>query len=89
MSLRGTFWCGPRLPVGASLILSTTAMPSTIAGALRSRDTDLMIADVSSVTLDHLYLRPSAPIALCDRRSNRSQLLDDPGGRGDDLLRFR
>ena len=41
------------------------------------RDTDLMIADVSSVTLDHLYLRPSAPIALCDRRSNRSQLLDD------------
>lgn len=41
------------------------------------RDTDLMIADVSSVTLDHLYLRPDAPIALCDRRSNRDQLLDD------------
>lgn len=41
------------------------------------RDTDLMIADVSSVTLDHLYLRPDAPIALCDRRSNRAQLLDD------------
>ena len=41
------------------------------------RCTDLMISDVSSVTLDHLYLRPDAPIALCDRRSNRAQLLDD------------
>jgi hypothetical protein len=36
-----------------------------------------MIADVSSVTLDHLYLRPEAPIVLCDRRSNRAQLLED------------
>lgn len=41
------------------------------------RCTDLMVADVSSVTLDHLYLRPDAPIVLCDRRSNRAQLLDD------------
>ena len=41
------------------------------------RATDLMIADVSSVTLDHLYLRPDAPIALCDRRSNRVRLLDE------------
>ena len=41
------------------------------------RATDVMIADVSSVTLDHLYLRPEAPIVLCDRRSNRAQLLED------------
>ena len=41
------------------------------------RCTDLMIADVSSVTLDHLYLRPDAPIVLCDRRSDRARLLDD------------
>lgn len=41
------------------------------------RGTDLLIADVSSVTLDHLYLRPEAPIVLCDRRTNRAQLLAD------------
>ena len=41
------------------------------------RGTDLMIADVSSVTLDHLYLRPDAPIILCDRRANRAQLVLD------------
>ena len=41
------------------------------------RCTDVMIADVSSVTLDHLYLRPDSPIVLCDRRSNRDQLLAD------------
>ncbi len=41
------------------------------------RGTDLMISDVSSVTLDHLYLRPEAPIVLCDRRSDREQLLVD------------
>ena len=41
------------------------------------RGTDVMISDVSSVTLDHLYLRPEAPIVLCDRRSNREQLLAD------------
>ncbi len=39
--------------------------------------TDLMIADVSSVTLDHLYLRPEAPLVLTDRRSDRARLLDD------------
>ena len=39
--------------------------------------TDLMISDVSSVTLDHLYLRPEAPILLTDRRSDRAQLLQD------------
>ena len=52
------------------------AMPqANILGILQS--TDLLIADVSSVTLDHLYLRPAAPIVLCDRRSNREQLVSD------------
>ncbi len=41
------------------------------------RCTDLMIADVSSVSLDHLYLQPDAPLVLTDRRTNRAQLLDD------------
>lgn len=41
------------------------------------RCTDLMIADVSSVSLDHLYLRPDAPLVISDRRSNREQLLQD------------
>jgi hypothetical protein len=41
------------------------------------RGTDVMIADVSSVTLDHLYLRPDAPIVLCDRRTERDLLLTD------------
>lgn len=41
------------------------------------RGTDLLVADVSSVTLDHLYLRPDAPIILCDRRSDRTRLLAD------------
>lgn len=41
------------------------------------RVTDLMIADVSSVSLDHLYLRPDSPLALCDRRSDRNRLLLD------------
>ena len=39
--------------------------------------TDVLIADVSSVTLDHLYLSPDAPILLTDRRSNRELLLTD------------
>lgn len=39
--------------------------------------TDLLIGDVSSSTLDHLYLRPDAPIALTDRRSDRTRLLAD------------
>ncbi len=52
------------------------ALPDAdVLGLLQS--TDLLIADVSSVTLDHLYLRPAAPIVLCDRRSNREQLVDD------------
>ena len=50
-------------------------LDANVLGVIRR--TDLMIADVSSVTLDHLYLRPDAPIALCDRRTDRAQLLED------------
>lgn len=39
------------------------------------RSTDVLIADVSSVTLDFLYLRPQSPLLLTDRRSNREALL--------------
>ena len=46
-----------------------------ILGVIRA--TDVMIADVSSVTLDHLYLRPQAPILLTDRRSDRVLLMTD------------
>lgn len=46
-----------------------------VLGVLRS--TDLLIADISSVTLDHLYLRPHAPIVLTDRRSDRDALMTD------------
>ena len=46
-----------------------------VLGVIRS--TDVMISDVSSVTLDHLYLRPDAPIVLTDRRSERALLLAD------------
>jgi len=41
------------------------------------RGTDLFIGDVSSVTLDHLYLRPKAPIVLTDRRNDRERLQAD------------
>ena len=40
-------------------------------------ETDLLIADVSSVTLDHLYLAPDSPIVLTDRRSDSNQLHAD------------
>jgi CDP-Glycerol:Poly(glycerophosphate) glycerophosphotransferase len=50
-------------------------MSADILGVIRV--TDLMIADVSSVSLDHLYLRPDAPLAICDRRSDRDRLLED------------
>ena len=53
----------------------TALLTADILGVLQS--TDLLIADVSSVTLDHLYLRPDSPIMLCDRRSRRDQLLAD------------
>lgn len=42
-------------------------------GVLRS--TDVLVADISSVTLDFLYSRPQAPIVLTDRRSNREGLV--------------
>ena len=38
------------------------------------KDTDLLISDISSVTLDYLYLRPSGAIFLSDRRNNRVEL---------------
>jgi hypothetical protein len=50
-------------------------MSADVLGVIRV--TDLMIADVSSVSLDHLYLRPDSPLALCDRRTDRARLLDD------------
>ncbi len=41
--------------------------------------TDVLIADVSSVSLDHLYLRPDAALVLSDRRNHAAQLaLDAP-----------
>jgi len=62
-------------------LISTAGSPhsylpnSDILGILPR--TDLLIADVSSVTLDHLYLAPNAPILLTDRRSDPNQLLSD------------
>ncbi len=41
------------------------------------KDTDLLISDISSVTLDYLYLRPSGAIFLADRRSDRELLIAD------------
>lgn len=41
------------------------------------KDTDLLISDISSVTLDYLYLRPSGAIFLTDRRSDRELLIAD------------
>jgi hypothetical protein len=38
------------------------------------KETDLLISDISSVTLDFLYLRPSGAIFLTDRRSDRREL---------------
>lgn len=38
------------------------------------KETDLLISDISSVTLDYLYLRPAGAIFLSDRRNNRSEL---------------
>jgi hypothetical protein len=50
-------------------------MEADMLGVIRC--TDLMISDVSSVSLDHLYLRPDAPLVLCDRRSDRARLIED------------
>ena len=51
----------------------TVLLDADVLGVIRS--TNLLIADVSSVTLDHLYLRPDAPIVLTDRRTNREALI--------------
>lgn len=51
----------------------TVLTDADMLGVIRS--TDLLIADVSSVTLDHLYLRPGAPVVLTDRRTNRAALI--------------
>ena len=48
-------------------------LDADVLGVIRA--TDLLVADISSVTLDHLYLRPGAPIVLTDRRTNRAALL--------------
>lgn len=50
-------------------------LDADVLGVIRA--TDVMIADVSSVSLDHLYLRPDAPLVITDRRSDRDQLLAD------------
>ena len=50
-------------------------LDADVLGVIRS--TDIMIADVSSVSLDHLYLRPESPLLICDRRSDRDRLLQD------------
>lgn len=38
---------------------------------------DALVGDVSSVTLDYLYLRPECPLFLTDRRDNRALLEND------------
>lgn len=37
--------------------------------------TDLLISDISSVTLDYLYLKPTGPIFLSDRRNDLAGLI--------------
>jgi hypothetical protein len=39
------------------------------------KDTHILISDISSVTLDYLYLRPEGSIFLTDRRGNRELLI--------------
>ncbi len=41
------------------------------------KQADLLVSDISSVTLDYLYLRTERPFLLTDRRTNRDQLLRD------------
>lgn len=38
---------------------------------------DALITDISSVGLDYLYLHPSKPIVITDRRTNRENLYRD------------
>ena len=56
-------------PVAGHAVLVDADMLGVIASS------DALVADVSSVTLDFLYLRPQAPILLTDRRSSRDELL--------------
>jgi len=58
-----------REPQAGHIVLDEADMLGVI------RSTDVLISDVSSVTLDFLYLKPGAPIVLTDRRSNRAALL--------------
>jgi len=51
------------------------------------RECDAMVADVSSVGLDYLYLRTDRPLFLTDRRNDRAQLaLDAPVCEGADVV---
>ena len=66
-----------RMRAAGQPVLDGADMLAVIAG------TDLFIGDVSSSTLDQLYLRPDAPIVLADRRGDRARLLADaPIARG-------
>ena len=58
-----------RDPQAGHIVLDDADMLAVI------RSTDVLISDVSSVTLDFLYLKPGAPIVLTDRRSNKAALL--------------
>lgn len=51
------------------------------------RECDAMVADVSSVGLDFLYLRTDRPLFLTDRRNDRAQLaMDAPVCEGADVV---
>lgn len=48
---------------------------------------DLLVGDVSSVSLDFLYMRPDCPIFLTDRRDDRDLLTaDSPLAEGADII---
>jgi hypothetical protein len=48
---------------------------------------DALVGDVSSVSLDYLYLRPTGPIFLTDRRDDRDLLIaDSPLAEGADIV---
>ena len=63
-----------RLPQIRAAGTASSSRPTCSASIRR---TDVMIADVSSVALDHLYLRPESPLVMTDRRSARARLLVD------------
>jgi hypothetical protein len=48
---------------------------------------DALVGDVSSVSLDFLYMRPACPIFLTDRRDDRDLLIaDSPLAEGSDVI---